>query len=414
MAAPHNLLQSNTLRYDDFAMMRSDGSQVAEATAAQLMQLVATILDDDEAGKLTHGGSLGDYVMAKYRTALRQPAYAHIDAALAEQFIDFYHKYENSYEATDNWFQASCAGYTQYWDCDGDLLLNWKDRGYRTVFDLLLRKPPAPGGVIPLEQCIHYGKEVRCVDWRPAEAQSRIRVECNDGSVWLADHVICTVSLGVLKERADSGMFVPKLPTSKRTAIAGLTLGTVDKIYVHFAEPFWPVEWKGFSLLWTQADRAELLASRPQEAWLEAVFGFYRVDYQPNVLCGWISGDAARQMEALPVSQVYDGVLRLIRQFVGKTMQLREPLEVKRSLWYSNAHFRGSYTYRSMRSQELGTGPTELAEPVCRSSGGGGRMAVPALQFAGEATHEHYYSTVHGAIESGWREANRLIELYGG
>lgn len=29
--------------------------------------------------------------------------------------------------------------------------------------------------------------------------------------------------------------------------------------------------------------------------------------------------------------------------------------------------------------------------------------------FAGEATHDHYYSTVHGAIESGWREADRIL-----
>lgn len=32
--------------------------------------------------------------------------------------------------------------------------------------------------------------------------------------------------------------------------------------------------------------------------------------------------------------------------------------------------------------------------------------------FAGEATHRKYYSTTHGALLSGQREANRLIELY--
>ena len=33
------------------------------------------------------------------------------------------------------------------------------------------------------------------------------------------------------------------------------------------------------------------------------------------------------------------------------------------------------------------------------------------LCFAGEATNTHYYSTVHGAVESGWREAERLIKF---
>ena len=31
------------------------------------------------------------------------------------------------------------------------------------------------------------------------------------------------------------------------------------------------------------------------------------------------------------------------------------------------------------------------------------------LQFAGEASHCDYFSTVHGAIESGWREADRIL-----
>jgi spermine oxidase len=29
--------------------------------------------------------------------------------------------------------------------------------------------------------------------------------------------------------------------------------------------------------------------------------------------------------------------------------------------------------------------------------------------FAGEATNEKHFGTVHGAIESGWREADRII-----
>ena len=32
--------------------------------------------------------------------------------------------------------------------------------------------------------------------------------------------------------------------------------------------------------------------------------------------------------------------------------------------------------------------------------------------FAGEATNPKYPGMVHGAIGSGWREADRLIELY--
>ena len=34
------------------------------------------------------------------------------------------------------------------------------------------------------------------------------------------------------------------------------------------------------------------------------------------------------------------------------------------------------------------------------------------MLFAGEATHSSFYSTTHGALLSGIREADRIIELY--
>lgn len=48
----------------------------------------------------------------------------------------------------------------------------------------------------------------------------------------------------------------------------------------------------------------------------------------------------------------------------------------------------------------------DLAEPLLAAN------KRPIIQFAGEATSEHHFSTVHGAIESGWREANRFIAFY--
>lgn len=77
-----------------------------------------------------------------------------------------------------------------------------------------------------------------------------------------------------------------------------------------------------------------------------------------------------------------------------------------RSTWYSNPHFRGSYTYYALKADAMGATTAQLSKPINDANG------YPLLQFGGEASNQHYYSTVHGAVGSGWREANRLIDLY--
>lgn len=76
------------------------------------------------------------------------------------------------------------------------------------------------------------------------------------------------------------------------------------------------------------------------------------------------------------------------------------------SKWYSNPLFRGSYTYYSLEAESLNTNVEKLAEPVNDLNG------RPVIQFAGEGTSSKHFSNAHGAVESGWREADRLIDLY--
>lgn len=97
----------------------------------------------------------------------------------------------------------------------------------------------------------------------------------------------------------------------------------------------------------------------------------------------------------------------LLRTFL-KRWTIPDPVSFKRTQWFSNPNFRGSYTFRSTATDLLNTSPKDLALPLTNSLG------VPVVCFAGEATHEHYYSTVHGAVESGWREAKRIYDLLKG
>lgn len=250
---------------------------------------------------------------------------------------------------------------------------------------------------------IQFNKEVKRIKYNLEKLSDAVQIECSDGSLYETDHVICTVSLGVLKERHLS-LFEPVLPQRKIDSIEGLSIGTVDKIFLEFETPFWPPEWEGFSLLW-KPENLKLIREHSESNWLEDVFGFYTVSFQPNILCGWITGSNARRMELATDDRVKAGVTQLLRMFL-KNWIIPEPIRIKRSSWYSNPHFRGSYTHYSMKSDALGATTTTLAEPLTDSFG------RPVVQFAGEATNEHYYSTVHGAIESGWREAQRLINFY--
>ncbi|XP_051000622.1 spermine oxidase isoform X4 [Acomys russatus] len=115
-----------------------------------------------------------------------------------------------------------------------------------------------------------------------------------------------------------------------------------------------------------------------------------------------------------------------------------KPRRILRSAWGSNPYFRGSYSYTQVGSS--GADVEKLAKPLpytesSKTAHGSSTKQQPAqllsskcpeqsldpsrgsikpmqVLFSGEATHRKYYSTTHGALLSGQREAARLIEMY--
>uniref|UniRef100_A0A182YEB5 Amine oxidase n=1 Tax=Anopheles stephensi TaxID=30069 RepID=A0A182YEB5_ANOST len=403
LGSKYNVFDSNSARYERFVLTRSNGEQIPKERSEKLLGLIWSILETHKHELTGYRGSLGSFIMGKFRALLETPEYADVNDDTAYQVLEFFQKFENSIEASDSWFDTSGPGYLHYWECDGDLLLNWRDKGYRTVLEILMKRHPlaTAAEAINLEDYTHFNKTVANINWT-AGPDSLVSIRCTDSTVYDADHVICTMSLGVLKERYQT-LFTPDLPPIKRNAIQGLTIGTVNKLFLEFDKPFWAKGWQGLSLIWNQADLDEV--RQMPDSWMEDVFGFYIVDYQPNVLCGWISGKNARRMERASDEDVRRACMFLLRKFM-KGCNIPEPVRFQRTSWYSNPNFRGSYTFRSMTTDLLNTSASHLAIPLTNSCG------MPVVQFAGEATHDHYYSTVHGAVETGWREANRLIDLY--
>ena len=180
----------------------------------------------------------------------------------------------------------------------------------------------------------------------------------------------------------------------------------MDKIYLKFEEPWWGADWGGISFLRKRPDDRE----HPPH-WSDSVLGFYTVRLQPKLLVVWITGAAARQMESIQSDQEVMGVCADLLESYGIRSEFPNysaPVGVMRTGWHSNPFIRGSYSFRSLDSKEANVWASDLAQPVADSSG------CARLFFAGEATHDNFYSTVHGAVETGWREAARIAKYAAG
>ncbi|CAK1554251.1 unnamed protein product [Leptosia nina] len=75
----------------------------------------------------------------------------------------------------------------------------------------------------------------------------------------------------------------------------------------------------------------------------------------------------------------------------------------ERSKWYSNPYTRGSYTFDNLDTPKYPKARETLGSPLLDANG------VPRVLFAGEATNPAQFGTVHGASESGHREAMRIL-----
>lgn len=310
--------------------------------------------------------------------------------------------------------------------------------GFMRVVELLAEGIPA--------HVIQLGKPVRCVHWDQASGRPRgpeieprgrgdhnhntgeggqgggeplgdgrdedeqwpVLVECEDCEVIPADHVIVTVSLGVLKKQHTS-FFQPGLPTEKVAAIHRLGIGTTDKIFLEFEEPFWGPECNSLQFVWEDEAESRPL-TYPPELWYRKICGFdvlYPPERYGHVLSGWICGEEALVMEKCDDEAVAEICTEMLRQFTGNP-NIPKPRRILRSAWGSNPYFRGSYSYTQVGSS--GADVEKLAKPLPYTESS--KTAPMQVLFSGEATHRKYYSTTHGALLSGQREAARLIEMY--
>nr|KAF6472543.1 spermine oxidase [Molossus molossus] len=180
-------------------------------------------------------------------------------------------------------------------------------------------------------------------------------------------------------------------------------------IQQYLKEPFWGPECNSLQFVWE--DEAESCTlTYPPELWYRKICGFdvlYPPERYGHVLSGWICGEEALVMEKCDDEAVAEICTEMLRQFTGNS-NIPKPRRIMRSAWGSNPYFRGSYSYTQVGSS--GADVEKLAKPLPYTESS--KTAPMQVLFSGEATHRKYYSTTHGALLSGQREAARLIEMY--
>lgn len=164
-----------------------------------------------------------------------------------------------------------------------------------------------------------------------------VRILCEDGRTFYAQHVICTIPLGVLKETHQT-LFSPELPRYKQESIQNLMYGTVDKIFLEYERPFLSADISEILLLWDD-EKYELGASTNEErcspeymskTWFKKIYSFAKLS--DTLLLGWVSGKEAEYMETLSHEQVAEKCTEILRNF------LQDPCvpKPKRCIWLVN------------------------------------------------------------------------------
>lgn len=80
-------------------------------------------------------------------------------------------------------------------------------------------------------------------------------------------------------------------------------------------------------------------------------------------------GEEARKMELLSIDDIREGVMYSFKEFLGDRIKYTTPKAILPSRWNSNPLFRGSYSSRSVLSDETGAWASELALPVNNTDG---------------------------------------------
>jgi monoamine oxidase len=209
-------------------------------------------------------------------------------------------------------------------------------------------------------------------------SETRVRIETSQGTL-TADKVIVTVPTNLIADEAIR--FHPPLP-AKVDAARGLPLGLADKVVVALDEP------------------QESVGALPKDgnlrgATMRTEMGTYHLrPFGQPCIEGFFGGRYAQSLEDAGPGALAAASIDEIVSFLGNDFR-RKLKPLAESRWAHDPFARGSYSHAL---------PGHAGDRAVLAAPVDGR-----LFFAGEATSPGFFSTAHGARDSGERAAEEVL-----
>jgi monoamine oxidase len=272
-------------------------------------------------------------------------------------------------DATSTWGNAVELAKLSVKDNDRyeDSGVNWRvRRGYGTLLATLAEELPIVFDT-PVSRVDHRGRDI-VLDTK----RGRISAKC----------VIVAVPTSILS--SETLAFDPVLP-AKLDAANGLPLGLADKLFFHFDGDMAHLDPIGDIFLVGSTTRRETMSYQVRPFGRPIIQTFFGGEFA-----------AGLEREGFPAMAAFatDELAALCGEDIRKKLT---PLAA--SSWRADEFARGSYSYAKPGHAD---DRAVLAAPVDRR-----------IFFAGEATSPNFFSTVHGAHETGTRAAEDALDSLG-
>lgn len=186
LSAP--LLQDSKYDLNDLTFVDENGEFYPVSETHEIRKTLNEISEEPEAN--TYDGSLGEYVDNRFKNEMKQFG----NDKLCYDIKDWFFKSRLEEEGAPSMYDVSARLKSMYKFYPGSQFITWKDKGYSSIFDILLGQITPESNKASFREKILLNKEVNNIAWN--SGGENVTVSCEDGSVYEAKRVLTTVSLG--------------------------------------------------------------------------------------------------------------------------------------------------------------------------------------------------------------------------